>query len=182
MRLKIFSKALARRLLIKKTSMLTVLVSWSTALELAASEDPKSGKKKTPAVTIENFIKISEFLTETSNLSPDIAAKILASFQNDAFFLKQLKILETEILKKLSTPTHSSLSATDFVLSHAALNQAIREILSAWYLGIRIVESKPLFFTYFDALIFKATAPVRSIPGICGGTTHFWSEPPPQAP
>lgn len=120
----------------------------------------------------EQFMFVSRFLTGRSDLNDEVGAKILQSLSEDMEHKKALMILFKELKK--SKPQRLGFGP----VTVEGADRTIREVLSSWYLGYRIHNDKPTLFTYYDALMFKATAGIRNIPSTCGGELGFWSLPP----
>ena len=181
------TRAVGRREIIKTTLTWTTLAGSPVTSTLWAKSDlpskrdgtpPQKSKNDSARIDLDMFMKISLYFTETSSLSREIGAKILATFMDDPRYQSSLFQLAQMLPRSAPSGEKAVTTPTQFLRSEGSLAPIVKEILGAWYLGIRTVGEKTYFFTYFDALIFQTTNSLRSIPGTCGGPTHFWSEPP----
>lgn len=181
-------RALGRREMIKTTLRWTMLTGSPASLTaLAAGKSPSAPDEPPPlhppdgsasTIDADAFVRVSQYLTETSSLNRDVAAKILATFTGETQNRSLLVQLTKEVDSIPSMDQKPTISPTQFLRTHTSLAPLVGEILTAWYLGMRMMGEKAYFFTYFDALIFQTTNSLRTTPGTCGGPTHFWSEPP----
>jgi hypothetical protein len=126
-------------------------------------------------LSLEDFLEISRAITEHDELDPVVGAKILASLEGDPKHRANLPVLSARIRAR---KTEEKLSAADFSISHSAVKDTLQEILTAWYVGVRMEGDKPVPLTYFDALMYRALDGLRNIPATCGGALNFWATPP----
>lgn len=124
---------------------------------------------------VEEFMELSRFITERSELDPKTGELILESLSQDPRHGDQLLSLYQAVHDAVAT---GHTSASDFLLRHNATRETFHEVARCWYLGTRWVDGKPVFFTYFDALMFRAVDGMRNIPATCGGALNYWGEPP----
>ncbi len=181
---------LARRSLLKQIAVLSSLsvLSLEGGRILAASKAPVSPPSKTPkrksgeGLSLAAFLQISQFLTARESLSPEIGQQILASLNSEPKHRQQLPALHRAVQDWLRSAEGSS--TREFLVSHNQLADTAREILLAWFTGVRVQAGRPHLFTYIEAQMWNSVQGLRNIPATCGGVTNFWSEAPqlPPAP
>lgn len=142
-----------------------------------SSKHAQSTSKGTtkPSISLEQFMAVSHYLTQVDSLDAKLGQQILSDLERERVWQGDLVRLAAATIQAkrrgISDPS-------DFVISHNSLKNLMQEILTAWFVGIRMIDQRPKLYTYFDALMFRAVDGVRNTPSICGGALNFWSEPP----
>lgn len=130
-----------------------------TGLSVAALQWPIAARAKvaTTQPTLDDFLALSARLSgrDISSLSRDMGSAILD-------FLHQ----------------HGRLAQLSALFDDPSSNQELaREVLTAWYCGQLPMVSQTTVIGFSQALVFSA-APFLHAPGMCGGATGYWSDPP----
>ena len=110
-------------------------------------------------VTAEQFLSLSQTLTEASNLDPGIAKTLLGGF------------LAIDHGGELAALVADPGSATT---KHATLANAI---VGAWYSGVYNLAGGQALATFDQALLWNAMTFTKPF-GECGGDTGYWSAAP----
>lgn len=111
------------------------------------------------SVTPEQFLKLSQALTTTSDLDPDLAKTLLGGF--------------------LAAGYGSALAALGGGQGAAdpATSSVANAIVAAWYSGVYDTGKRQAVMTYDQALLWNALTFTKPM-GQCGGDTGYWSNPP----
>ena len=110
------------------------------------------------AVTVDQFVALSEKLTETKDLDADIAKTLLGGF------------LATGNGAALATLVQEDADFTSYT-------ELANAIVAAWYSGIYDTGPGKAVADFSDALLWNAldfTKPWAE----CGGETGYWADPP----
>lgn len=169
---------------LKRRHLLQMLTTLFVGREAVAADSAKavghaqknaSTAPTKPSISLEQFMSLSQYLTQLESLDPQVGAAILADLGRERVWHDDLVQLVAAIAQAQSRGISDP---GNFLLSHNSLKDLIQEILTAWFVGVRVIDKRPKLYTYFDALMFRAVDGVRNIPSICGGALNFWSEPP----
>ena len=123
------------------TAALVVAAGWST---------PSSAQ----AISVDDFLGLSQSLTGKTSLDEDIAAAMLDAFRSNG-----------------------QADAVSALMNGESDADLENEIVAAWYSGVSPNPDDLTVLTYTDALMWDAM-PYTKPMGYCGGATGYWAEPP----
>ncbi len=135
-----------------------LLASIAAAIAAAAGEFPASLYAES-AVSADQFLALSQNLTQASSLDPGIAKTLLGGF------------LATGNGVALAELVADPVSGTG---KNALLPNAI---VGAWYSGVYNTAAGPAVATFDQALLWNALTYTKPF-GECGGDTGYWSAAP----
>lgn len=101
-----------------------------------------------------SFLKLSQQLTGKSDLNEDIAARMLAAFQDAG--------RGDDIAAQLDGAEQAELAD---------------DIVAAWYSGVSPDPDSAEVVSYQDALMWDAMDYTKPM-AVCGGTMGYWADPP----
>ena len=115
-------------------------------------------------ISLPEFLALSRRLTGHEDLSPGLAARILAvlSENGEAPPLRDLYFAVSE-------------GATGAMAEHS---ETLRRLLHGWYLGRITVGDETHLTGFEDTLMGRVTADILPLRSYCGGAMGFWAEPP----
>lgn len=159
-----------RDLLKASLGMLAGLAAPSLILAQAAPVAQQSAQSA-------SFLRLSAFLTGKSDLDPVIAARTLQALSaNDANFAARLAQLDEALTAARSMGLLNDMSHFDIssLGSDTALKATAVEIVSAWYLGYVGSGARAKLITYHEALMYRPTAGITTIPSYQLGGYGYW--------
>ncbi|MFC4277707.1 sugar dehydrogenase complex small subunit [Achromobacter aloeverae] len=154
------------------TSVVTLAApTWSTAAWAQAPDTDASGKR---------FLDLSRFLTGKDDLDPVIARRTLQALLVEKDFEQRYAALESACQAARQAGTLTGMDAFDAspVGKDPALRATAVEIVSAWYLGR--VGSGPAtqLIAYREALMYRPTAGITTVPSYQLGGYGYWTPKP----
>jgi len=135
-----------------------LLASIAAAIAAAAGEFPASLYAES-AVSADQFLALSQNLTQASSLDPGIAKTLLGGF---------LATGNGVALAELVADPGSG-TGKNALLANA--------IVGAWYSGVFNTAAGPAVATFDQALLWNALTYTKPF-GECGGDTGYWSAAP----
>lgn len=125
---------------------------------LAPASPLRASTPQTPAISVDDFLRLSQRLVGRSTLDGQAAAVYLEAL--------------------LAVPANAPLLAelargTASTAAHVALE---RTIVEWWYTGTYVRNGEPRLATHTGALMWRALG--MPAPGTCAGTFGAWSRPP----
>lgn len=139
-----------------RRAFLLVAVLLTPAVRLGAL----GRQTRTPAISLDEFVRLSQRLLGRTNLDARVAATYFNALIADA--------ANVPLLARLAQG-----SGTDLTPAHLALE---RTIIEWWYTGTYTVGGKRQLATHSGALMWGALG--MPAPGICTGTFGAWARPP----
>ena len=143
--------------------------------------------KLTPVDThasLENFIRLSVFLTNVKQLDLETAERIYHRILGEPWGKEHLALI-TERIRALQIHAHTTLTLQQLLTSPHFMDDAskgerwfIDHLLTTWFTGIYYHQSGNHVITYRDALMHAALQDVRPIPGHCNAAFGHWADPP----
>ena len=132
-----------------------LLARVAAAIAVAGTAGFPSALYAAAKVTLDQFIALSEWLTQTPDLDPGIAKTLLGGFlaTGNGPALAQLAKKQDE---------------------HGAVANAV---VAAWYSGIYDTGKGKAVATVDEALMWKALTFTKPF-AFCGGDTGYWANPP----
>lgn len=115
---------------------------------------------RTPAISLDEFVRLSQRLLGRTNLDARLAATYFNALIADA--------ANVPLLARLAQSP-----ATDLTAAHLALE---RTIIEWWYTGTYLVGGKRQLATHSGALLWGALG--MPAPGTCVGPFGAWARPP----
>jgi hypothetical protein len=132
---------------------------------------------------IEQFYRLSLFLTDRTSLSKNVSLRALTMLtEEDKNFPEQVTLLNQKI-KQAGLTSVDQLPDSP-IFQDEKLRQICLSIISAWYLGYTgtPVEHRAMdntrFVTYTGALMYEPTIDATVIPTYSRGKTNYWTQPP----
>ena len=122
--------------------------------------DALGGQARTPAIGLDEFVRLSQRLLGRTNLDARVAAIYFNALIADA--------ANVPLLARLAQGP-----ATDLTPAHLALERAIIE---CWYTGTYTVAGERRLATHTGALMWGALG--MPAPGTCTGSFGAWARPP----
>ena len=129
-------------------------------LLLASLLVPAARLRAQPAITVDDFVRLSQRLTGRTRLDRQVAAtylNALAAVPANVSLLAELR----RTTGPGPTPAHVALERT---------------IIEWWYTGIYTADGSPRVATHTGALVWGALG--MPAPGTCAGPFGVWSRPP----
>ncbi len=139
-----------------RRAFLLVAVLLTPAVRL----DALGRQTRTPAISLDEFVRLSQRLLGRTNLD----ARVAATYFNALIADSENVLLLTGLAQG---------SGTDLTPAHLALE---RTIIDWWYTGTYTVGGKRQLATHSGALMWGALG--MPAPGICTGTFGAWARPP----
>ncbi len=136
-----------------------LLTSLAGAIAAAGAAGFPASLYAASAVSVDQFLALSQSLTQSSSLDPGIAKTLLGGF------------LATDHGGELAALVGDPGSATT---KHATLANAI---VGAWYSGVYNTADGQAVATFDQALLWNAMSFTKPF-GECGGDTGYWSSAP----
>lgn len=127
---------------------------------------------------LDAFMRLSAIVTGVERLDRETARRILDLIRAEPWGKEHLAQIGAKLL-----PSGKPLPATrDKLLNPERFNDGERwfvgHLLTTWFTGIYYHQTGNHVVSYRNALMHVALEEVRPVPGYCGGTFGFWSEPP----
>lgn len=139
-----------------RRAFLRVAVLLTPAVRLGAL----GRQTRTPAISLDDFVRLSQRLLGRTNLDARVAATYFNALIADA--------ANVPLLARLAQGP-----GTDLTPAHLALE---RTILEWWYTGVYTVGGERRLATHTGALMWAALG--MPAPGTCTGSFGAWSRPP----
>lgn len=127
---------------------------------------------------LRRFMHVSRVVTGKRVLNPEVGRRILEVLSAGPSGPK-LQALAAAVERSGAPPGQdiARLLKTE-PFAGKEVEEAARELASAWYLGVTGPDDDPAFITYTEALMWRPVLDVHNIPSFCGGVPGFWTEPP----
>ncbi len=172
---------IARRALFKQAAAASSIPWLGLSTPALAAPAGEKKVKMSPnsvrsSISLEQFLMISRYLTARDQLDSEMAKSILRSLNTEAIHQQNLPVLFQTIKTQLQAQDEAA--TREFLISHNQLAVTAKQILIAWFTGVRVKAGKPELYSYFDAQMWNALQGIRNIPASCGGAFGFWSEAP----
>lgn len=130
-----------------------------TSLSLTALQWPIAGQAQaaTPSIALGDFLALSGRLSgrEVASLDRNLAGAIFDVLRQQGRLDELTSLLDND----------------------SANPELAAEVLTAWYCGQLPIPSQTTVIGFSQALVWSA-APFLHAPGMCGGATGYWAEPP----
>ena len=139
-----------------RRAFLLVAVLLAPAVRLGAL----GRQTRTPAISLDEFVRLSQRLLGRPNLDARVAATYFNALIADA--------ANVPLLARLALG-----SGTDLTPAHLALE---RTIIEWWYTGTYMIGGERRLATHTGALMWAALG--MPAPGVCTGTFGAWARPP----
>jgi len=151
-----------------------LLAALAAAFAAAAPRGALAAETAGLTAALEQFIHISQTITESDDLDPQLAGRFFVAFaQGDAQFAPRLAQLVP-----LATP---GLSAQDFMAKaeSAGLRDFLYQIITSWYTGTIGGDYRGILVAYQQALMYRTVRDGLTVPTYCGNGPIWWTAPVP---
>ena len=178
--------AIERRTFFKQAAVLSSLNLFGLGQATVAAAGTKAKAPQTQVsevpshITLEQFLVVSRYLSARDQLDAEMGQKILKSLNQNPTHRAHLPLLHSAVLENLKQQDQAA--TREFLISHNLLAPTAREILIAWFTGVRVQAGRPVLYSYVDAQMWNSLEGIRNMPASCGGALNFWAEPPAAKP
>lgn len=147
------------------------LGSLNATTALAAQPAP------TDATTLNQFLKLSRFLTGHQNLATTLGERLWTAFtQQSAGFSSQMEVLQN-LIGQHKLP---DVEALDTLIKGQPLHDVMMAVIRGWYLGVTDDSHHARVYAYQNALMYQVPRDGMVIPTYAHNGPDYWtSEPPP---
>ena len=122
----------------------------------------------------QDFIRVSQTITEHKHISPPLAAHFLSAFsQRDPQFTSKISRLAAVIQPSDTAAGFKQRAVT------AGLGNFLQDIITAWYTGTIGDDYKGTLVAYKEALMYATVSDGLVVPTYCGNGPLWWTAPVP---
>ncbi len=124
--------------------------------------------------TIQDFIRVSQAITEHKHINPTLAAHFLSAFikRDDQFSSKITRLAQLY-------QTGDSAVAFQTKAVAAGLGEFLQQVVTAWYTGTIGDDYKGTLVAYKEALMYDTVSDGLVVPTYCGNGPLWWTVPVP---